>query len=93
MKLFIIGISAFGGSMIFYFYNWLVSNAPFKTRELWAAIIRSFFATLVFVAGYAATTTPINAMDVIAAILAGAGINSAIQLTSRTFPLREKKEN
>ncbi|MCK9598992.1 MAG: hypothetical protein M0R06_08135 [Sphaerochaeta sp.] len=71
----IIALCAFVGGIASALLGWAESKEAFNSRKFLGSAARSFIAGAVFATGYQLSGTSLEAMDILAAILAGAGVD------------------
>ena len=70
----IIALAAFGGGVLAALLGWADSEQPFVFRKFFASLLRAVIAALLFAAAYQ-LRDGLGALDVVWAILGGAGVD------------------
>ena len=94
----LIVLFAFIGGLLSYFSILFSAKpqSPFDLYGFGAAIVRSLIAAMVYAVGYAfVSLSGLTVMDILTAILAGAGVNATLQAAgagsgNSSFPLKRK---
>jgi hypothetical protein len=68
-------IAAFFGGIISALLGWLDSGEPFAARKFSSSVLRALLAAAVFAIGYTVTPVLAGVFGIIAAFLAGAGVD------------------
>ena len=98
MDRFLIVLFAFMGGLLSYFSIWLTTKprSSFDLYDFGAAIVRSVIAAMIYAVGYSfLSVSGLTAMDILTAILAGAGVNGTLQAIGNgsgnaSFPLKKR---
>ncbi len=98
MDRFWIVLFAFAGGLLSYLSIWLATKPrqPFDLYNFEAALIRSLIAAMIYAVGYSfLSNAGLTVMDILTAILAGAGVNGTLQAVgagagNASFPLKRK---
>jgi len=76
-----IGVAAFLGGIVSGVLGWLDSGEAFEIRKFSASIVRALFAGLGIAVAYSYANS-ITALDIVVAILAGAGFDAGVNRIS-----------
>jgi len=68
--------AAFGGGMLAAGLGYLESTEPFNPKKFGASAIRALIAGILFAMGYSLTGSGITALDILIAVVGGAGVDS-----------------
>ena len=70
-----IALAAFGGGILAAGLGYFESPESFNPKKFGASIIRALIAGLVFAVGYSVTGAGISVLDILIAVVGGAGID------------------
>jgi hypothetical protein len=88
MDALIVAGCCFLGSIFSGLLGWLKSGEPFKSRDFMASVLSGVGAAIVFALAYNYTATGLTIFDILAAVIAGMGVDVGVNRISGAIAAR-----